>query len=326
MSHAIRFELHRTPFNEHYTPADSTRLTTNFANLARGQDRQSNLRRAIAMIDNRFNQLAHWDNPEGSRYQVSLDIISVDIYLNDDTTPFPFVEMLETRIHDKVLNKTYQGLVGNSFSSYVRDYDFSIVLPAYNKDKSQFSLPPGYGDLHGKLFKAFLASSVYQAHFAKAPVICLSVSTNKVYRRVDNRHPVLGVEYVQNEDSLTDAYFAKMGLQVRYFQPEGSVAPFAFYFAGDVCNDFTPLELIATIATMESFQKIYRPEIYNANAAAPAVFRPSLSYQDYAPTLVAYDRVERSQLAVQQGQFAQTHFVEPHQAELDAWAAQFQAD
>ncbi len=33
-------------------------------------------------------------------------------------------------------------------------------------------------------------------------------------------------------------------------------------------SDYTNLELIATISTMETFQKIYRPEIYNANSAA----------------------------------------------------------
>ena len=106
---------------------------------------------------------------------------------------------------------------------------------------------------------------------AWSPVICISVSTSKTYRRTTNTHPVLGVEYAQPEPSLTDEYFAKMGLRVRYFLPRGSVAPLAFYFRGDLLNDYTNLQLIGTIATMETFQKIYRPEIYNANAAAPAV-------------------------------------------------------
>ncbi|MDM7143645.1 putative oxygenase MesX, partial [Klebsiella pneumoniae] len=37
---------------------------------------------------------------------------------------------------------------------------------------------------------------------------------------------------------------------------------------GDLLSDYTSLELIATISTMETFQKIYRPEIYNANSPA----------------------------------------------------------
>jgi hypothetical protein len=50
--------------------------------------------------------------------------------------------------------------------------------------------------------------------------------------------------------------------------PSNSVAPLAFYFSGDLPGDYTDLELIGTISTMDSFQKIYRPEIYNANSAA----------------------------------------------------------
>ncbi|MFZ8263753.1 putative oxygenase MesX, partial [Staphylococcus aureus] len=82
--------------------------------------------------------------------------------------------------------------------------------------------------------------------------------------------------------SLTDEYFGKMGLQVRYFLPEGSSAPLAFYFRGDLLNDYTNLQLIGTISTMETFQKIYRPEIYNANSAAAHVFRPTLDSQDFS--------------------------------------------
>ena len=55
-------------------------------------------------------------------------------------------------------------------------------------------------------------------------LICISVSTSKTYRRTDNHHPILGVEYAQPEPSLTDEYFAKMGLQARYFMPRGSVS------------------------------------------------------------------------------------------------------
>ncbi|WP_258292403.1 DUF1852 domain-containing protein, partial [Escherichia marmotae] len=79
---------------------------------------------------------------------------------------------------------------------------------------------------------------------------------------------VLGVEYKQEDYSLTDEYFQKMGLKVRYFMPPHSVAPLAFYFTGDLLSDYTNLELISTISTMETFQKIYRPEIYNANSVA----------------------------------------------------------
>ncbi|WP_114447067.1 putative oxygenase MesX, partial [Klebsiella pneumoniae] len=80
--------------------------------------------------------------------------------------------------------------------------------------------------------------------------------------------------------SLTERYFSKMGLQVRYFMPKNSVAPLAFYFTGDLLSDYTSLELIATISTMETFQKIYRPEIYNANSPAGQYYQPNLSHLD----------------------------------------------
>ena len=74
---------------------------------------------------------------------------------------------------------------------------------------------------------------------------------------------------------------------------------------------------------METFQKIYRPEIYNANSAAGEVYQPSLNYQDYSLTQVVYDREERSQLAVKQGRFTEEQFIKPYQDILDEWAANF---
>ena len=60
MNNNFRFTLNRISFDENYNPSESTRITTNFANLARGEKRQDNLRNALTMIDNRFNALAHW--------------------------------------------------------------------------------------------------------------------------------------------------------------------------------------------------------------------------------------------------------------------------
>ena len=309
-------------FDENYEPAQSTRLTTNFANLARGENRKQNLQNAIRMINNRFNDLANWDNPNADRYSVALDIISMDIDVLGDGEFFPAIEMLKTSIIDHHTHQTLDGIVGNSFSSYVRDYDFSVLLADYNKDKPSFSVPQNYGDLHGKLFQHLLNSDAFTQQFKKAPVICLSVSTTKTYYKTTNVHPILGTEYRQEAYSLTDEYFAKMGLKVRYFMPPKSVAPYAFYFSGDLLNDYTNLELISTIATMEAFQKIYRPEIYNANSVAGQVYQPSLTYEDYSLTQVEYDRVERTELAIKQGKYTQTHFIQKYHAALDAWMAQ----
>lgn len=327
MTHEFAFSIKSLRFDEHYRPADNTRITTNFANLARGDSREENLRNTLRMIDNRFNDLASWDNPNGDRYTVELDIITaeLDLGLGGGVESFPLIEILCPTIVDRRTGERTVGIAGNNFSSYVRDYDFSVLLLGHNKDKAGFSTPEHFGDLHGKLFKHFLNSAAYRQRFGKPPVICISVASSKTYRRTGNHHPVLGHEYEQSEFSSTDQYFGKMGLKVRFFMPPGSVAPLAFYFQGDLLADYGTLELIGTISTMETFQKIYRPEIYNANSAAGAVYQPSLRHPDYSLTRIVYDREERSQLAIQQGRFTEEHFIKPHQAVLDRWAASFTA-
>ncbi|WPB57903.1 DUF1852 domain-containing protein [Xylophilus sp. GOD-11R] len=323
MNEEFNFKLKTIRFDENYQPAAGTRLTTNFANLARGPSQRKNLRNTLNMIDNRFNNLAHWDNPSGDRYSVELNIISVEMVLGADNTDdaFPLIEILQTNILDKKTNSRIEGIAGNNFSSYVRDYDFSVLLPDYNAHRAEFGTPADFGDLHGKLFKQFAQSSAYRERFSKPPVICISASTSKTYERTGDRHPVLGFEYRQNEMSSTDRYFAKMGMQVRFFMPPDGVAPLAFYFHDDLLGNYTNLELIGTISTMETFQKIYRPELYNANSAAGKIYKPSLNNQDYSVTQIFYDRQERSQLAVTQGKFAEENFIKPYKSVLDKWAS-----
>lgn len=325
MNKELSFTIKSICFDENYQPSDNTRITTNFANLARGQKRQENLRNTFQMIDNRFNALAHWDNPKADRYAVELEIISVGMSIGGEGSGInlPLIEILKTNVFDKKFNERIDGIVGNNFSSYVRDYDFSVLLLEHNKNQPEFGKPENFGDLHGKLFQSFVNSCVYQENFKKQPVICLSVSSSRVYRRTENQHPVLGVEYVQDEYSLTDEYFDKMGLNVRYFMPANSAAPLAFYFTGDLLSDYTSLELISTISTMDTFQKIYRPEIYNANSPAGKSYQPSLKNGDYSLTQIVYDREERSRLAIEQGRFVEEHFLKPYQAVLDQWSASY---
>ena len=316
------FSISSIPFDEDYRPADNTRITTNFANLARGESRRENLRNTLVMIDRRFNALMHWDNPMGDRYAVELKIISVALRTagGGGDEAVPLIEMLHATVTDRTSGERTDGMVGNNFSSYLRDYDFSVVLLDHVKAAGG-GAPEDFGDLHGKLFKRFLESSAYRDTFRKAPVICLSVSSRHVYHRTANVHPILGVEYRDDRPSPTDQYFAKMGMKARYFMPPHSVAPLAFYHIGDLVSDYTNLELASTIATMETFQKIYRPEIYNANSVAAEQYRPSLTYQDYSLTRIIYDREERSRLAVEQGKFAEENIIRPYGAALKRWSA-----
>ena len=321
MSQKFACSIKRIRFDENYQPADNTRLTTNFANLARGEHRQENLRRTLAMINNRFNTLASCDNPNADRYSLEIDIISAEIDIEGNGNTFPFIETLKSTIIDHKTNERIEGMIGNSFSSYVRDYDFSVVLPELGFKSNE--KPENFGDLHGKLYQHLVNSEVFKTEFKKQPVICLSISTSKTYYRTANIHPVLGVEYQNDEYSRTDEYFKKMGLSVRYFKPENATAPLAFYSANNLLTDYTDFELISAISTMESFQKIYRPEIYNTNAVAGLVYQPSLSFQDFSLTRIVYDRVERGQLAVKQGKWTEENFIQPYKDILAQWAEKF---
>lgn len=87
MERELVFSIKSIAFDEHYQPSGTTRLTTNFANLARGTRRRENLRNTLSMIDNRFNSLVQANNPNGDRYGVALDIVSADIELVPGARP-----------------------------------------------------------------------------------------------------------------------------------------------------------------------------------------------------------------------------------------------
>lgn len=141
MNNDFTFAIKSIRFDENYQPSDNTRITTNFANLARGNYRRENLRNALRMIDNRFNALAYWDNAQGDRYSVELEIISVDMDIQGSGEAFPSIEVLKTNIVDHNTNERIEGIVGNNFSSYVRDYDFSVLLLDHNKKPATVQHP-----------------------------------------------------------------------------------------------------------------------------------------------------------------------------------------
>lgn len=44
---------------------------------------------------------------------------------------------------------------------------------------------------------------------------------------------------------------------------------------------------------------------------------------DHSLTQIVYDREERSQLAIEQGKFAEEHFIKPYQSVLEQWSANY---
>ena len=67
---------------------------------------------------------------------------------------------------------------------------------------------------------------------------------------------------------------------------------------------------------MDTFQRIYRPEIYNRSARAEALFHPSLKEADYQVPLIFYDRDDRNDLAKLQADKVQGEFLEPYSEQL----------
>src|SRR5690606_22509441 len=106
------FAIDSIAFDENYHPSDNTRATTNFANLARGDSRQQNLRNTLKMMTIRSNALAHCDNPNGVRYSVELQILSVDMTVDHRGTAdsFPAIEVLKTSIVDHHTNVRIEGV------------------------------------------------------------------------------------------------------------------------------------------------------------------------------------------------------------------------
>ena len=96
MTNDITFSITTTRFDEDYAPAENSRVTTNFANLARGEGRRQNLRNALSMMDRRLNELLSAD----ARYRVELDIVSVQLAFADgaDDEEFPVIDVRDGHI------------------------------------------------------------------------------------------------------------------------------------------------------------------------------------------------------------------------------------
>jgi hypothetical protein len=119
------------------------------------------------------------------------------------------------------------------------------------------------------------------------------------------------------EESLTSRYFGRMGLTASYWMAPGSRAPLAIYHeAGDLTRR-NRYELAVLVAVMDTFEGIYRPEIYRSHVAAGSLYRPDLANTNFSPPLVFYDRTERDAvLGKRQAEMAWREFLSPNAASL----------
>lgn len=309
----LEFYLKQIPYNVNYKPTQLTRMTTNYANLARGELRQSNIKSVLKIINTKLNKILRQNSSTQERYEIDLFINQIAVRLNSNDEWFPLIEMLGANIIDKNSLINYPCSCGFNLSSYIRDFDFNVILPKIKLSSASKEEIVNFGVLHGKLFQLQFKEFYSNGVLNKPVFIALSVANGKVYHRTDNFHTILGFEYLeQGEASITSEYFAKMGMQVKYFMPEQCQAPLAIYHYPGTIESADKYSLAGLIATMDTFQRIYRPEIYNPIAPASEVFNPSLANQSYHKPLISYDRNERKILGVHQAllvdEFIHKHF------------------
>lgn len=317
---AFKLRLKHTDFNEDYVPLPQTRATTNYSNLARNSHRKTNLRTLFTLINQRLNELIPLCGCAPGKYQIGLRIVSVEAsFGNQPYVDLPLTEMLEASVTNQTTGETIEGALGMNFSSYIRDYDFNVVFPSIRAGNATLAQQDEFGLLHGLLyqlqFKDFWCDGVIE----RETITAISVSTRKRYQRQSTPHPILGHPYSElPPPSPTTHYFNKMGLDSVYYMPTGSTAPFAIYLKDGDIHRFTPVELASLVAVMDTFQRIYRPEIYNRHKPAGEKFQPSLCNTHYQPLNLIYDRDERNVLALAQAKRIEKVFLLPFAPQLRA--------
>jgi len=322
----MEFRMSSTPFDQGYIPHSGSRLTTNFANLAKDpHSRPERIGATLARIENRFHALIG-EEGDSSRYQLEWKILTFSIRFPDGNNAwFSMTETLRCVIRDRFLGIDLPGPTGCNYSSYVRDHDFNVLLPKVRSGKLPESELTTFGNLHGLLFRILFRRFHPKGILEDPMIMAISVANGREYRWGETVHPVLGREYLAPQaESLTSRYFAKMGLVVSYFMAAGSRAPLAFYHEpGDLLKR-PPTFLAALIAVMDVFESIYRPEIYCARKSAGEVFRPDLANLDFDEPSAIYDRIERdTTLGRDQAQRAQKEFLTPNSEAISRFLSQY---
>ena len=311
----LKFQIVRTRFDENYIPTHNSRKTTNLVNLSKNPStRKSNINALFAMINKKFNTYLLVPKEE-ERYKIEIDILTTLAWFeNFNVEKFPISEMLDVKIYDTHSKKTIQGPIGLNLSSYIRDYDFNVILPKIINKKATEEEEDTFGLLHGVLYQMQFNGFSEIGILDNNAIMAISVSSNRTYIRTNKTHPVLGFNYAESgENSYTATYLKKMGLEPSYYMASNMSSPLAFYHQKNDLENRDPIILWALISVMDTIQKIYRPEIYASNKTAGDIFKPSLNDSDFTRPSIYYDREERDDsLISQQAEFVTNNFLNPY--------------
>lgn len=310
----ITFSAESIPFDGDYTPGPDTRATTNYANLARDPStRRRNILTLLDLVNRDLNFFLLDDSL--ARYQISLEILGIKGHLVDRSDDgVPLTEVMRAQVIDRESGEIHTGPTGLNFSSYLRDYDFRVVLPKITGHTASAQDIADFGELHGLLTRLQFGKNRI---VPDNPTIAISISQHTPYVATDFVRPILGREYTASRESFTDGYFSHMGLGPRFFKPSNLPAPIAFYshHCDSLC-DRSDVFLAALIAVMGNFQRIYRPEIYLSRASfseKPGVAsEASLSNTDFERPAIDYDRDERELLSDLQAHAIEQRFLKAY--------------
>jgi hypothetical protein len=310
----ITFSVNSTRYDGDYTPGQHTRATTNYANLARDPStRRGNILTLLEMVNRDLNLFLVDDG--SARYEISLDILSITGHFGDRSDDgVPLTEVMRAQVIDRDSGEIHIGPTGLNFSSYVRDYDFRVVLPKMRSQTAATRDIGNFGAVHGLLTRLQFGENRVVPDW---PTVAISIGRDIAYCATEFTHPILGREYTASQVSTTDAYFSHMGLRPRFFKPSNLAAPLAIYsHRPDSLCDRSDVFLASLIAVMGNFQKIYRPEIYlrrTSFSEKPGVAsRASLLDSDFERPVIYYDRDERELLADLQAQEVEERLFKRH--------------
>ena len=315
----VNLEIQRTLFDNKFIPDDFSRTTTNLINLSKNPDhREKNISLFFSMINKKINAYLT-GNSDAERYCIKLFILRTSAWFHHKNEQFPICEMLEVQVEDTYKNTTIDGPIGFNFSSYLRDYDFHVVLPKIINNEATAAEKEKFGLLHGLLYKLQFKKYNPSGLLKQPAIMALSVSVNRAYEKSQSIHPFLGNAYLEKGgDSITSGYISKMGLTPSFFRAPNAAAPLAFYHEKDDLENRSEIEPYALISVMETLQQIYRPEIYCSNEKAGDVISPSLLNKNFTPPPILYDRNERDNLLIaNQAKYVEQHFLQPFKNELE---------
>ncbi len=117
-------------------------------------------------------------------------------------------EVMRAYVKDCRDGSIQRGPTGMNFSSYLRDYDFRIVLPPLLERHTPLQEMENFGLLHGLLSRLQFGP---QGLIPDPLAVAISISQNCDYVATENVHVLLGRKYTSSRASLTDHYFAQMG-------------------------------------------------------------------------------------------------------------------